>query len=270
MKKANAVRVALIALAGASLSARADDFDGGFGIIDLPPGETPPEDPPIIVDEPPPGDSADEPPIIIDLPPADTTAPVISGPTTTSFEWEGADIALTPELLGLTATDETDGSRPVSLSVTSAGLGTTDVTATASDVAGNTAHLDFQVVVTDTVAPEILALSADPSVLMKRNHKMATITVTANVSDAGDAAPDVRIVSVTCIDNGVVVGPAMAADDWRVTGDMTVQVRCERSGGGNGRIYRIEVACTDDSGNTAVQTIDVTVPHDSRGKKKHK
>lgn len=255
MLKPYAVRAALVVIAGASLAARADDFQ----IIDLPsdPSSDPP--PPTIEDLPP--------PIIIDEPPADTTAPVISGPTTTTFEWQGADIALTPELLGLTATDETDGARPVSLSATSAGLGTTSVTASASDVAGNVATLTFDVVVEDTIAPAILEVSADPSVLMKRNHKMATITVSANVSDAGDAAPYVRIVSVTCVDNGVVEGPALTSDDWRVTGDMTVQVRCERSGGGTGRVYEIGVACTDASGNTSVATVEVVVPHDSRGKK---
>jgi len=156
----------------------------------------------------------------------------------------------------------------VSLSVTSAGLGTTSVTASASDVAGNVATLPFDVVVADTIAPAILEVSCDPTVLMKRNHKMATINVTANVTDAGDAAPDVRIVSVTCVDNGVVVGPSMADDDWRVTGDMTVELRCERSGHGTGRIYEIAVACTDASGNTSVATVEVVVPHDSRGKKK--
>jgi len=262
MVKSYAVRAAVVVLAGASLAARADDLDGGFQIIDLPsdPSSDPP--PPTIEDLPP--------PIIIDLPPSDTTRPVIAGPTTTTFEWQGAPIALTPELLGLTATDAVDGARPVSLSVADVVLGTTSVTATASDVAGNVATATFDVVVSDTIAPAILECSADPSVLMKRNHKMATITVSANVSDAGDAAPDVHIVGVTCIDNGVVVGPAMTSDDWRVTGDMTVELRCERSGGGSGRVYEIAVACTDASGNTTVATVEVTVPHDSRGKKKGK
>ena len=266
MLKSHATRAAFVVLAGASLAARADDLDGGFQLIDLPsdPSSDPP--PPTIVDQPP-DSSADEPPIIIDLPPSDTTPPVFTGPTTTTFEWEGSPIGLTPELLGITANDETDGARPVSLSVTSAALGTTSVTATASDVAGNVGTVTFDVVVQDTVAPAVLSLTCDPSVLMKRNHKMATIHVSANVSDAGDAAPNVRIVSVTCIDNGVTVGPAMASDDWVVTGDMTVELRCERSGRGDGRIYEIAVACTDASGNTTVATVEVTVPHDSRGKK---
>jgi hypothetical protein len=259
MLKGYAVRAAMVVLAGASLAARADDFDGGFQLIDLPPDSSSDPPPPTIEDLPP--------PIIIDEPPADTTAPVLAGPTTTTFEWQGQAIALTPELLGVTANDETDGARPVTLSVTSAGLGTTSVTASASDVAGNVGTLTFDVVVQDTIAPAILSVSADPSVLMKRNHKMATVNVTASVSDDGDAAPDVRIVSVTCIDNGEVVGPAMASDDWRVTDDMTVELRCERSGRGSGRIYEIAVACTDASGNTSVATVQVTVPHDSRGKK---
>jgi hypothetical protein len=257
MLKAHAVRAALILVAGASLAAHADD--GGFQIIDLPsdPSSDPP--PPTIEDLPPPD--------IIDLPPADTTPPVFAGPTITSFEWQGTPIALTPELLGVTATDAVDGPRPVTLSVTAAALGTTSVTATASDVAGNVGSITFDVVVADTIAPAVLSCTADPSVLMKRNHKMATVNLTANVSDAGDSAPYVRIVSVTCVDNGEVVGPAMTSEDWRVTDDMTVLLRCERSGRGDGRIYQIAVACTDASGNTSVATVEVTVPHDSRGKK---
>jgi hypothetical protein len=47
-----------------------------------------------------------------------------------------------------------------------------------------------------------------------------------------------------------------------VTGALTLELRAERSGGGNGRIHTIEVTCTDDSGNSSKKTVAVTVAHD--------
>jgi hypothetical protein len=41
---------------------------------------------------------------------------------------------------------------------------------------------------------------------------------------------------------------------------MMVDVRSERAGTGNGRIYTITVQATDASGNAATQAVTVTVP----------
>jgi hypothetical protein len=57
-------------------------------------------------------------------------------------------------------------------------------------------------------------------------------------------------------------GPGQA--DWLVTGALTLKLRAEREGRGDGRTYVITVMCTDTSGNSASGTGTVVVPHDLR------
>jgi hypothetical protein len=49
--------------------------------------------------------------------------------------------------------------------------------------------------------------------------------------------------------------------DWEVTGDLTVNLRAERAGTGNGRVYTMTVGCTDASAQRAAKNVTVTVPH---------
>ena len=80
--------------------------------------------------------------------------------------------------------------------------------------------------------------------------------------------PTSRIVDVTCDEPTVAPGSGKAEPDWQITGDLTVQLRAERSGVGIGRVYTIGVKCADASGNTTTGTVQVSVPHDQgKGKK---
>jgi hypothetical protein len=65
-------------------------------------------------------------------------------------------------------------------------------------------------------------------------------------------------------DNGL--GDGDTANDWVITGPMTVQLRAERAGNGTGRVYTITVRCTDAAGNSSERTVTVSVPK-SQGKK---
>jgi len=62
------------------------------------------------------------------------------------------------------------------------------------------------------------------------------------------------------------LGDGDTAPDWIITGDLTVNLRAERSGIGNGRIYTITVTCKDACGNSSVGSTTVTVPHDQEQK----
>ena len=44
------------------------------------------------------------------------------------------------------------------------------------------------------------------------------------------------------------------APDWQIRGDLKARLRAERSGNGSGRIYTLEVTCTDQQGNTQQAT----------------
>ena len=61
-------------------------------------------------------------------------------------------------------------------------------------------------------------------------------------------------------------GDGNTADNIVVGGDCSsVDLRAERQGGGNGRVYTITVAATDGSGNTSTADVEVWVPHDKKG-----
>jgi hypothetical protein len=62
------------------------------------------------------------------------------------------------------------------------------------------------------------------------------------------------------------LGDGDTAPDWIVPGGLTVNLRAERAGGGNGRIYTLTVACQDNAGNIATKAMTVSVPK-SQGQK---
>ena len=63
-------------------------------------------------------------------------------------------------------------------------------------------------------------------------------------------------------------GDGNTAPDWEITGPLTVDLRAERAGGGDGRVYTITVECSDASGNKSWTTVEVKVPHNKgKGKK---
>ena len=61
------------------------------------------------------------------------------------------------------------------------------------------------------------------------------------------------------------LGDGDTAPDWEVVDDHHVQLRAERSGKGNGRLYTITTTCTDASGNAVTKTSTVFVPKNQKG-----
>lgn len=193
----------------------------------------------------------------------DTTAPVLSG--------EGANATIecpaTPVFTTPTAKNNCDASSTISFSdVTTPGNcpGTYRVTRTwtAKDCSGNMSlPVSQTIIVRDTTAPTIESVAANPNVLWPPNHKMVPVVVTITASDKCAAAVS-KIVSVSCNEPANAPGSGQTSQDWQITGDLTVSLRAERSGSGSGRIYTINVQCTDTSDNTSTGMVTVTVLHD--------
>jgi probable HAF family extracellular repeat protein len=110
----------------------------------------------------------------------------------------------------------------------------------------------------DVTPPDITAVTADPASLWPANLQMVAVTITVSVTDNVDPAPRCRILAVTASEP--VDGAAI-----QITGDLTVSLRAERGGPGNGRTYQIAVGCSDASGNNAAGLVVVSVPHDKAG-----
>ncbi len=93
---------------------------------------------------------------------------------------------------------------------------------------------------------------------------MVEVEVAASASDICDTTPSCHITSVSSNEPANGLGDGGTAPDWKITGDLTVDLRAERSGKGEGRIYTIAVTCTDTFGNSSVGNTTVTVAHDRR------
>ena len=136
-----------------------------------------------------------------------------------------------------------DGQQPASGSVFP--VGTTVVTATATDAAGNSQSCTFNVTVNDATPP-VITLNGQTITLWPPNHKYATVNVADLVASASDLCdPSVNINSVQ-IAQVTSDEPEDSGGDGNTTNDIviaanckSVQLRSERMGGGNGRVYTI-------------------------------
>lgn len=137
---------------------------------------------------------------------------------------------------------------------------TTPVLFSTQDSSLNSASCSSSVQIVDTIAPTIGAVTATPDVLWPPDHKLKPITVTVSVADICDPTASCHITGVTS--NEPINGPGdgNGTPDYTITGNLTLEVRAERSGMLAGRVYTIAVACDDGSGNTSAKTVDVTVP----------
>ena len=107
------------------------------------------------------------------------------------------------------------------------------------------------------------------------NHKYVTLSLAECAAPARDACGNAlplethgHIFRVTSDevedDNGN--GDGHTCDDILLSvGQPSVQVRSEREGGGNGRIYTLHYTVTSDTGVSAQSSCRVYVPHDQSG-----
>jgi hypothetical protein len=150
-------------------------------------------------------------------------------------------------------------------------VGTTTVVATATDAAGNSQSCSFTVTVKDATPP-VITTNGQSIALWPPNHKYATIKVTDLVASAVDACDpgvnlgSVRIAGVTSDEPDNGGGDGNTINDIVIAADCkSVQLRSERMGGGNGRVYTITFKVTDASGNVSTATATVTVPQSQNG-----
>ncbi|MBS0633129.1 MAG: HYR domain-containing protein [Verrucomicrobia bacterium] len=183
----------------------------------------------------------------------DTTAPTLSLPANRTVKAKGPAGSVVNFTVG--ATDLVDRNVTITTSRASGSvfpLGTTTVIVTATDDSGNSTSGSFTITVSDQTKPKFTQLSVSPKTLTATNQLVA-VTVSASVTDKVDAAPTVRIISITCDET-------LAAGDAVITGALTANLRASRDNNGNGRIYTLTVQATDASGNTRTRTVHVLVP----------
>jgi hypothetical protein len=113
--------------------------------------------------------------------------------------------------------------------------------------------------------PDCSTVAASPTTLWPPSHKLRLVTLSGGNDPDGDA--------VTLTITGVTQDePLNGPGDGNTTPDAqagaqpnTVLLRAERSGTGDGRVYRISFTGSDGQGATCSGTLTVGVPHDQGG-----
>ena len=166
-------------------------------------------------------------------------------------------------------------------------VGTTTVTFTAEDDAGNTSTCTAAVVVADTTPPGLEAFALAPGQIGPPRHDLKTITVpTLVASDVCDAAPAIRCsvasdevpnglgdgdTAIDIVFNGEAIATQGTGERLLVTtdgqGSFALQLRAERSAAGQGRTYTVSCVSVDAEDNQGTErSATVFVPKCAAGR----
>ncbi|MGZ4155514.1 MAG: hypothetical protein ACXVQ0_13645, partial [Actinomycetota bacterium] len=187
----------------------------------------------------------------------------VTGTVTATDPANVASIACTDSGGGLTVGPLLGGGTgTASLAFTVAGDGEHDITCTAVDGLGNAGAASGSAntgVVKIDATPPSTACVASPSTLWPPDNKLADVTVTVQVTDAGSGPGAFSLASATSNETG-------GADDIQSftlgTPDVSGQLRAQRDGSGTGRVYTLHYTAADVAGNVSACDATVTVPHD--------
>ena len=109
-------------------------------------------------------------------------------------------------------------------------------------------------------APIINGAVATPESLWPPNHKMVDVTVNYTVTDP---CPNTCVLTVSSNEPINGTGDGDTSPDWEVIDAHHVRLRAERAGNSNGRIYTIDITCTNDTNKlSSTKTVKVVVVHD--------
>jgi hypothetical protein len=92
---------------------------------------------------------------------------------------------------------------------------------------------------------------------------MEEIDVLGVTNTQGEPA-EITVIGITQDEPVNGLGDGDVSPDGMGVGTSTAQVRAERSGTGNGRVYEISYIAVDDSGAECVGSVNVSVPHNKK------
>jgi len=150
-------------------------------------------------------------------------------------------------------------------------VGVHTITLTVTDPHSASSQDTVTITVVDNSLP-IITLTGQTIVLGSANHQYETINLSSLVASASDACDptvdlsDVVISQATSDEAENGNGDGNTPNDIVIAPDCkSVQLRAERAGGSNGRVYTITFLVRDTAGNTTTATAKVIVPKSNNG-----
>jgi uncharacterized repeat protein (TIGR01451 family) len=111
--------------------------------------------------------------------------------------------------------------------------------------------------------PECGAAVATSIELWPPNHKFVTVSI-AGVTDPDGDSLTTRILGISQDEPLRAHGDGNTCPDGMGVGTSRASVRAERSGTGDGRVYRVSFAASDGNGGQCTGSVRICVPHDQR------
>ncbi|OYV67413.1 MAG: hypothetical protein B7Z74_09625, partial [Deltaproteobacteria bacterium 21-66-5] len=111
--------------------------------------------------------------------------------------------------------------------------------------------------------PDCSKATATPAILWPPDHTLASITI-AGVTDPDGDPVTLTVTGITQDEPTNGLGDGDTAPDGFGVGTASAQVRAERSGTGNGRVYRIAFTASDGKGGACAGAVTAGVPHDKK------
>jgi hypothetical protein len=106
--------------------------------------------------------------------------------------------------------------------------------------------------------PNCSAAAASPALLWPPNNKFVPVSI----GGVADADGDPLTLAVTGIRQDEPVGTGNKAPDGRGVGTATAELRAEKLGSGDGRVYHVSFTASDGHGGACTGEVRVSVPHD--------
>jgi hypothetical protein len=111
------------------------------------------------------------------------------------------------------------------------------------------------------IPPDCESAVADPDQLWPPNHEFTEVGIVGVTDPDGDPIT-ITINTIFQDEPTVGIGEGNTCPDGGGIGTDVAEIRSERSGLGNGRVYRIYFTATDDKGGSCTFPVFVCVPHD--------
>ena len=185
-----------------------------------------------------------------------------------SYQWlEGGNVLYSGSI------QTAAGGTPVTLQdfvTSSLSMGQHAITLQVSDGINEPQAKEIAVEIVDNTVPT-LAPTADQSILWPPNHNLVEVIIQANASD-NSGLPVALTASVASNEPTDGLGDGDMSPDWtepiidQENGIIALQLRAERSGSGDGRIYKVAITATDQSANSSTVNIEIIVPHDKKNR----
>ncbi|TWD94588.1 endo-1,4-beta-xylanase [Neobacillus bataviensis] len=196
----------------------------------------------------------------------DTTAPVTTDNVPT--DWVNKDVTVDLTSIdngsGVKATyyKIDNGTEQTGNSITISDEGVHTITYWSVDNAGNVEAQHSATVKIDKTAPT-LNITLNKTTIWSPNHNMVPVTATISSADAASGINSVVLTSITSNEKLQSDDIQNAKLNTPITGSTaSFELRADRLGNGNGRVYIIIFTATDKAGNVTTKSVNVTVTHD--------